>query len=137
MVVSATVGPARLRRWRWPALVALARGRDLLVAMCELSGGERRFDEIVRSVWNSVSTPGLRRVLALVALGHSLGYPVKTAVVQGASEEPIRSIFSAIGSGELEGILYRTGYAGEYLNTQHRVIASRIVRKRAPLPYRL
>ncbi|MBK7191944.1 MAG: SIR2 family protein [Myxococcales bacterium] len=114
------------------ALVALARGRDLLVAMCELSGGERRFDEIVRSVWNSVSTPGLRRVLALVALGHSLGYPVKTAVVQGASEEPIRSIFSAIGSGELEGILYRTGYAGEYLNTQHRVIASRIVRAVVP-----
>jgi hypothetical protein len=24
VVVSATVGPARLRRWRWPALVALA-----------------------------------------------------------------------------------------------------------------
>lgn len=108
-------------------LVGKAMGKDLVVAMCEIAGDDRRFDEMVKSQWTEVTNRDAQSLLASVSLAHSCGFALKFAVAQRCTTVPLGNLLKEIGSGSLRGLIFREGYGGEYLRTAHRVLAERLL----------
>lgn len=109
------------------ALQAKAMGSEFVVAVCEIVGDGRRFDDLVKSQWSSIVDEPAKKLLAAVSLAHSCGYWLKFAIAQRCAMAPIGILMKEIGSGSLQGLIFREGYAGEYLITGHRVLAERLL----------
>ncbi len=108
-------------------LLTRASEKDLIVAMCEIVGDDRRFNELVKSQWLQIPSRDSQYLLSAVSLAHSCGVSLKFSVAQRCASASIGFFMKEIGSGSLQGLIFREGYAGEYLRTAHRVLAERLL----------
>lgn len=108
-------------------LLPKASKKDLIVAMCEIVGDDRRFDELVKSQWSEIPSMDSRSLLSAVSLAHSCGVSLKFSVAQRCASASIGFFMKEIGSGSLQGLIFREGYAGEYVRTAHRVLAEKLL----------
>lgn len=108
-------------------LIEKTTGRDLLIALCEITSHHNRFDDILKSVWSEQVDVPAKTLLAAAAISHAHGYPLKFSIAQSISGISVFEIRRLISSGSLHGVIMRVGVQGEYLQLQHRILAERLI----------
>lgn len=102
-------------------------GKELIVALCEVTGDKNRFNDILKSIWDAQGSIEVQRLLTVIALTYAHGYPVKFSIAQSISGLTVHEIRKIISTGSLQDVIFRTKLYGEYLQLAHRVLAERLV----------
>lgn len=99
--------------------------KQLISAIVEAGGAIGQFDRVIRTEYEKLG-PDAKKIYCCVALAHSVGEPIKVAVVTRATGIPTKQFFKVLHD-DLRGIVR---YASmEYLLSRHRVVSEHVVQK--------
>ncbi|MDD5241269.1 MAG: SIR2 family protein [Sulfuricella sp.] len=99
--------------------------KQLISAIVEAGGAIGQFNTVIRSEYEKLNADA-KKIYCCVAFAHSVGEPVKVAVVTRASNISTALFFKTLHN-DLKGIVR---YAStEYLVTRHRIVSEHVIQK--------
>lgn len=99
--------------------------KQLISAIVEAGGAIGQFDGVIHSEYAKLNADA-KKIYCCVALAHSVGEPIKVAVVTRATGIPTKQFFKVLHD-DLRGIVRYSSM--EYLVSRHRVVAEHVVQK--------
>ena len=98
--------------------------KQLISAIIEAGGAIGQFEKIIRNEYEKLNDDA-KKIYCCVALSHSVGEPVKIAVVTRATKIQSKHFFKILHN-DLSGIVTYTLI--EYLTSRHRVVSEKVVK---------
>lgn len=108
-----------------PELGHRMAAKQLISAIVEAGGAIGQFDGVIRTEYERLNADA-KKIYCCVALAHSVGEPIKVAVVTRATGISTNNFFKLLHD-ELRGIVLYSSM--EYLVSRHRVVSEHVVQK--------